>query len=373
MAKNAVGAIAFALSVVLVVCLSVVFGACSKKSEPVVQSSPEHHVQDEAATASHEEGTHLNNPNFTEEMMFKASMTEGILLFCVADGIGMFNGGAGSFTYETLISEGLLPIVFANRYTGEDVVNSREYSKGDIFIENDADTGWFRFYQHMGELDAAYEPGAVPPGERVPWAGDPVSYTTDGKTLFLEGQRDAKQMGHGDPGPYRERFGIPPDDEARARIYLVYRTANEIMYHAGNIIDSVPVSLDGYISLLGRRNDNAWVNPYTGGPMEAVEWTAVPCYYQTEPRQDPMYELYASGETDLTDAELAGNYSYTLGPSPFIEGEDRAYAQFYFYLPDGSIAAYLAIGQGPLERIQGSQGWAAMAEAGAEMLAEQGE
>jgi hypothetical protein len=188
---------------------------------------------------------------------------------------------------------------------------------------------------------------------------------TDGRTLYWDEQMDFDWYAANDPGPVRglDRFGIPADDEARTRVYLVYRAMNEIMCHAGDILASVPSSLDDYVALLGRRNPVTWTNPYTNEPMHEVPWAEVPCYYGANPADDPLPDINAPPQDEAASSEPAGNFSYALGLSPVVEGENRGYAQFYFYLPDGSLAAYLAVGKGPQEYAQGSQGWADMAMA----------
>ncbi len=343
----------------LAVCLLTLNISCQQQLSPPPQEEENQNVRG----ASYGDGIHLNNPNYTEEMFFKASMIEGLILFSMADGRSLLGCNMLS-GYETLIEEGSLPIIFANRYKGNDLISTAEFSPGDIFVDYDTDDSTFRFYLHNGELDAAYEPDAVSDGSKLPWAGGPGMYLTDGRSLFMEETVEPGVFMVDDPGGFRERFHIPPGDDARTTVFTVYYTINKIMYQAADIlVGGVPGSLDGYIDLLGRKNPVAWINPYTGGDIEKVPWVKVPVHLETGPLGQYPIDLEEVNDGEYDSSDLAGNFSFILRPSPTVEGELRAYAQFYFMEPDGSVSAYLALGQGPQERYNSTTMWSEMVSA----------
>jgi hypothetical protein len=150
-------------------CLLVVpsLGACMHDIEPVTQTPRPSQTGEVDQRRIQVERVHLNNPAFTEEMYFKATIAENLIQFAMWDGRCLLGGGY-PVSYEALVAEGSLPIILVNRYTGKDLVSTPDYSPGDIFLEVDEDEQTIHFHQHMGELDAAYDPDAVPTGERLP-------------------------------------------------------------------------------------------------------------------------------------------------------------------------------------------------------------
>jgi hypothetical protein len=141
----------------------------------------------------------------------------------------------------------------------------------------------------------------------------------------------------------REFQNIPVDDDARAKIYVVYRCINEIMLQMGQTLDTAQYqTLDDYIAYCGRKNPAAWVNPYTGDAMKEVPWTTVPTYYYENPWGDLLQMVGLVFHPDFPMDELPGNYSFTIDPGSSSRAPSY-YAQFYFKMPDGSVAAYIAI------------------------------
>jgi hypothetical protein len=91
--------------------------------------------------------------------------------------------------------------------------------------------------------------------------------------------------------------------------------------------------------------------------MRQVEWFSVPLYYgvTNDPVVDPIPDITRDRAAPSPPPEdIAGNYAYKVAFSPVVDTELRAYTQFYFKQPDGSIAAYLAIGVGPQEKHAGA-------------------
>jgi len=292
-----------------------------------------------------------NNPNGLWEYELKSGMLDfGVnrAIFTNRDLIGA-NFPA---SYEEMIEKGLIPIIFHNRYTGQPIKSIFEYSPGDIFYEADFEAGVYRFYRHQGEFDQNFDPEATD-GRDLPWGGNPLTAQTDGKTIKVSDVLGLEPMNQPLPPDYfRESFGIPVDDEARARIFILYKWFEHEMYQVGDIISSVPTSLDGYIELVGERNPVAFTNPYTGAPMQEVEWYSVRMYNHWQPISEPIDELDGLGET--CPPEAAGNYAFITAPSPVAPGENRAYALFYFREPDGSVSGYVSIGVGPVEKDMGA-------------------
>jgi len=254
--------------------------------------------------------------------------------------------------YDELLSSGLLPIVFENRYTAEPIKSTPEYSPGDIYYEADPASGLFRLYRHQGELDLDFDPEATE-GKDLPWTGSPTDTVTDGKSIKTEIVLGPEAMaGSVPPSRFRIDFDIPTEDEARVRVLIVYRWVNDFMGRMGEFVDQVPLTLDDYIDFVGQPNPVAWTNPYSGEPMKQVDWYDVPLYFCWERAGKPVTGL-SLGESEPPE-DIAGDYAFTVAPSPVVEGEMRAYALFYFKQPDGTPGAYLAMGIGPQEFLKGT-------------------
>ncbi len=254
-------------------------------------------------------------------------------------------------TYEEILSSGLLPMIYHNRYTGEPIKSTPEYSAGDIYYKADRESGMYYFYRYQGPQDQVYDPDATG-GKDLPWEGSPRDTVTDGESIKTVADWGPEGMAGSVPAAkFREDWNMPASDDSRVAVFIVYYWVNDVMYRLGEIVDQVPSTLDEYVEMLGERNPVAWTNPYSGEPMHAVGWYDVPLYYGWEPLTDSIKGI------DIADPAppdgVIGNYSYMIAPSPVVEGENRSYAKFYFKEPDGSVAAYLAIGVGPQEFLKG--------------------
>ena len=259
-------------------------------------------------------------------------------------------GGPFPSSYEELISTGLLPIMFHNRYTGQPVVNTAEYSRGDIYYSVDAISDTLVYSIHFGDQDQTFDPDLTN-GQYKPCECDPRYATTDGKTIRWEMRLPSDLLADSPASSdTRESFNIPAGDDSRASIFIVYQSISKFMYKACENLDALPGSLDDYIALIGEKNPSAWINPYTGLSMTEVGWYDVPLYYDWDRLAEPITTLKEDGQN--IPEGIAGNYSFNIGDSPLMEGETRAYVKFYFKEPDGSISAYLAIGLGPNEARQ---------------------
>lgn len=287
------------------------------------------------------DGVMINNPDGSNYYQLKQGLFQSVINRITGSGV---TGGPPS-SYEDAIADGVMPIIFANRYTGEDIANTPEYSPGDFYLHFPTEAEpEYNFWQYMGDKDNFFDPDAVPEGERKPFYGSWEGETTDGRTSFTDIDVDYQTIADMDVNHSREFHNIPVDDDARAKIYIIYLCINEILLQTGDTLESVQYqTLDEYIGYCGRKNPAAWVNPYTGDPMKEVPWTSVPVYYYEDPWGDPLQQAGMVFNPDFPKEELPGNYSFTIDPGSSSR-DPFSYAQFYFKMPDGSVAAYIGIG-----------------------------
>ncbi|MCX6645026.1 MAG: hypothetical protein NTY09_01505 [bacterium] len=259
--------------------------------------------------------------------------------------------------YDELLSSGLMPVIFHNRYTGQPIASTKDYSSGDIYYNVDFSTGLYSYSRYQGPSDQVYDP-ELTNGEWLPCSGNALDSVTDGKTIKTVAVMDAETLDNPTPASeFREYYNFPADDESRVKVYIVYRFVNDLVYSLGEFVESVPFSLDDYIKMVGEINPVAWANPYNGGQMRQVDWVTVPLCYEFAPIAESIPGITGDNTEKVYSQEfpdLAGNYAFKLADSPVVDTEQRAYIQFYFKQPDGSIGAYLAIGVGPAEFHQGT-------------------
>ncbi len=295
-----------------------------------------------------EDLSHLN-PNSSNTLAFRTLMMESLMRFYIVKGWNLNSAAPGPSSYESLIETGTLPLIFTNPYTGEDAVNTSDYSPGDFYLSFPTDSDAItHFWLHSGDRDLEYDPTTDGPGELRQLEYNSRALT-DGRTIFIEREIDPNEYMASNTQAEREELGIPSGDDARTRMFLIYHALWFIMIECDSWIEDVPDSLDGFISLVGRKNPTAWINPYTGEPMEEVEWVNVPNYHVTGNPTDIFGRFYSNQQgiepgPDFDYANLAGNYAFiktrqSIGDYDF----DMRFAQFYFYLPDGTVAAYLAL------------------------------
>jgi hypothetical protein len=300
--------------------------------------------------------TVIDHARHNAEMAFKSILIHSLIASASSDPWCLIVGGPQPTGYQQLVDSGALPIILANRYTGDDIVSTKDYSPGDFYIEfPTAESPVSRFWTHLGEQDWEYDAALAKElaatDERRPLSNHPPrpegadipSETTNGRTIFEEMSYDQSQIAMGfscDRAYTRQYFEMPSDDDARARIIVVARAMQEVM----RIWEPIPIplnSVDGFVNYVGRKNPVAWTNPYTGEPMREVPWNKV-AYYEPYPNSKVPFS-----PTDQAphggNSPLAGNYSFTNAPCPSFPDNDKnnVYAQFYFYLPNGTIAAYL--------------------------------
>jgi len=255
--------------------------------------------------------------------------------------------------YDSLISSGTLVFIPANPYTGEDLKNTEEYSPGDIHLTfPTVSDPVYLMGTHLGEDDWRYDPDISEPGEFVVAEefGD-GTYITDGRTYIYRNELPVEDLNvffeDYDPDFEREYHGFPLDDDARVRMFSICWQVEVLFHFFHNELDNVPETFDGWVDLLGRKNPISWTNPYTGEPMTEVPWVNVSNYCEGNQRTGQVPDTSPwQGDDPPNAADLVGNYSYVDGDNPYFPSRThpvRACAQFYFYLPDGKIAAYLVI------------------------------
>jgi len=248
--------------------------------------------------------------------------------------------------YHSLLESGALPIIPVNPYTGEDIRITRDYSPGDIYLSfPSTEDPAYRLWWHLGEFDRDYNPELASRGEIVPHEYIP-EFRTDGRTLYLEYELSPEEMEgmHTAMGlaERREMLNFPGDDEGRIIIYQVCQAVQHLLIDAGNSLPPNSASIDDIIATVGRKNPVSWTNPYTGEPMRNVPWVRLPFYSDNA----SVPQLSPSPQDKIDKEALAGNYSFVTGRHPnYDEQYDRtAIIQFYFYLPSGEVASYLATG-----------------------------
>jgi len=313
--------------------------ADSKQVSSSQPGTPTENIGDEGnhqATFVSEAIEEPQNPDGDAEIACKSLMMRTVVQKASSFYWELMVDGEGPDSYESLLEKGTLPIIFANRYTGEDIKITADYSPGDMYLNfPTAEDPVYRFMDHYGDKDLAYDPSVAVPGEKHPLQGMD-DYSTDGRILYLDVEVSPEEMAiTSSTSACRARYDIPAEDEARARVLVVFDAMDEIMRSAADWITEPPVTIDGYIDLAGRRNPVAWVNPYTGQPMQEVGWVNVPCYQQGALYAGPVPDFGGSVE-DIEASALAGNYSYAFDT-------EKDYAQFYFEQPDGSTGAYLIV------------------------------
>jgi hypothetical protein len=142
---------------------------------------------------------------------------------------------------------------------------------------------------------------------------------------------------------------------------------NTIMMHGGEVFQTPLGSLEAYIALLGSKNPQAWLNPYTGSPMQEVAWNNnVQVSFYDTPAQMPGNLNYRMPPDPNPSIVYKGNYSCAFGWSDFAQGQLRTCVLFYFEKPDGSISAYLGYGLGSADYNVFVSGWVGMAAGGME-------
>jgi hypothetical protein len=337
------------------------FLSCSKENPDnnriqennVMETSPNplnHTVNSNGSSQESEDGIWPTNTLGDNMYEFLSTLPETLVGFAINMYSDLTEGDIPT-SYQDCLDKKLITIICNNRYTGNPIISTEEYSAGDFYYNYDFQSGVCTFKRYQGPNDINYDPD-ISDGNFMPWGGDPDHISTDGKTFREVNQGFRREEMVDNFSKWREYFGFPSNDEARVRIFIVYDTVNYLMYQLSQFTDQPPSSLDQYIQMAGAKNPDAWINPYNGQPMREVGWFDVPLYYDWQPVSDPISDLDKGQPAN--SSEIAGNYAFNLSPSPAVDGADRAYVKFYFRLPDGSIAAYLAIGVSKAEFVRGS-------------------
>ena len=308
----------------------------------------------------------LINLNADPMTCFKYRISHALISLAMGENRLLIYGTGIASSYQAMIDDGTLPIILANRYTGQPVADTSVYSPGDFNVHYDAQGQTFNYTEHMGPLDDLYNPSAVTQGQLKSVIGLP-SVLTNGKSLISSGTVNSEVWNGSGPSQFRERLGIPASDDSRTRIFIIYRAMNTIMMHGGEVFQTPLGSLEAYVALLGTKNPQAWLNPYTDLPMQEVPWNnsvQVSFYDTTVSMPDNL--TYRMPPDPNPSIVYKGNYSCASGWSDLRQNQVRTCVLFYFEKSDGSIAAYLAYGFGSADYGVLADGWAGMAAGGME-------
>lgn len=267
----------------------------------------------------------------TQALLFDAShkvMQDSFPDYFDNDGLSM----PATVDLNYLINKGYLVIIPKNPYTGEDVKQSEEYSPGDVYFKfNFFEGGEFKI--HYGKGAHRYQPEKYVKGEvKETW----IPFNPKSEEQLLFSSYDGRTVTHFIPGFNMVKDEIddqpPPDtftdrtklEDAKQRMYFIKRQMGDIFRNASSIAEQPGDTLTDTISIFGRINPAAWINPYTGMPMKEVQ-CSVRYIYGINKVKDPDKEEYA------------GNYSYVKS---LAGGGIRGVLELYYINDDGRLGTY---------------------------------
>jgi len=250
--------------------------------------------------------------------------------------------------YNSWIEQGALAIIPRNPYTDEDIKTSLEYSPGDLLIA--CNRQGFILLFHSGISDVGYEPDK----DNHDVLFYPIFCSmndnglTDGRTVFeFYKYNDGKfDQISSDWSRIREQFYGSFHPIEYTKIYWLHFQVRKFMTAYAQLFENVPDTFDGYINLFGRKNPNAWINPYSGAPMNQVGFPD--CVYGPTPdMKNPTPPVPISMIEKGHDIyEYAGNYSYAV-----FEDEKSSIAVFsIYYLDENNKLRALSVRRTPKTR-----------------------
>lgn len=269
----------------------------------------------------------LNDPDWDEEKITKLTINHFIV--------------SQSFVSAGLVSDNLLrninsqiengyyAIIPRNPYTGEDIKTSLEYSPGDFFFAmNDKAVVSL---QHLGLMDSNFflELDGYDNLYPIHALGANENFLTDGRTEYMyykycEGMyeqyiNELKKQG-------KRKYGSRYPCES-TQLHWLKRQMFEILSRYSEEFEDVLPTLEDYLNYFGRKNPAAWINPYTGKPMEQREQFAV-CKNIPGEVTDLLNRpvLYFKVSEPAYVNHYAGNYSFAV-----VEGKKGPKAVFVIY------------------------------------------
>jgi hypothetical protein len=269
----------------------------------------------------------LNDPEWDEESGIKLTVNHFIVSQSMCDtGFIVENLKCNM---NSMIENGYYAIIPRNPYTGEDIKTSLEYSPGDFLIATNEKASVC--IQHLGLMDSncyldleGYDNlyyVQVHVGDE--------GYVTDGRTEYMYGIYDEDMMADAIKEITEMRINIYGDryTHENAKLYWLNRQMFEILSSYSQEFEDVLPTLEDYLNYFGRKNPAAWINPYTGKPMEQREQFAV-CKNipgdVTDLLDRPV--LYFKVSEPAYVNHYAGNYSFAV-----VEGKKGPKAVFVIY------------------------------------------
>lgn len=297
----------------------------------------------------------LHNENFIVEYDLKMTAMKMMIFFAENDGRSLL-GGVLPVSYEKFIEEGSLVLIPHNRYSEGPVLNVIEHRPGDIFLEYDFEKGTRSFALHNGEKDLLFKPEVCSDSalRRLNNSSDTYS---DGKSIFYISDVEEQWFSENNREIARESYGIPGDDEARVRVYLLYHVMKDIMQRSGWLFEVPPDDFNYYVEFVGEKNPSAWINLYDGGESREVIFYYPEIVFNASGEQDGKLKADFSIIEKIDTETLPGNYAYKI--IRLDDGKEIGVALFYFRLPNGEVSAYQAVSMG---RSLLESGWSWLSE-----------
>jgi hypothetical protein len=286
----------------------------------------------DAAEAKYE--NEKSNPGVNANLNYDESIETKLLVTQFILGENTYNrqlyADSFEFNLDSLINNGLMAIIPRNPYTGEDIKSSLDYSPGNCFLA--ADERGIIFIYHAGEKEMAFEPNrennTILAYQK--YKNEPENLS-DGRSLIHYHKfspSEYSELVSGGEGMKAGQFKENNNPEFR-KFYWLKRQVFEMMSRYGQVNGDVLQSLEDYIDYFGRINPSAWINPYTGQPMEQVGFTAdvsVPPDLLDKPQDKSHY---------------AGNYAFVAFTDKIGNGPEAVFA-IYYLKPDGDLGALVA-------------------------------
>ena len=237
---------------------------------------------------------------------------------------------------NSLIESGVLGIIPRNPYTDEDIKSSLDYSPGDFLIAVDNEA--LVWIEHMGpnhfEFDSEFtEYNYLKYIDYDEKFGEDTFYLTDGRSkyTFTKG----KDYFHTNMETLRKKFGDENPFEIARYKWLLIQMGKIIDYYC-RYNTELPDNLDDMINHCGRKNPAAWINPYTGKPIEQMDnFPECKNLHEDAQKVDHLSDI-SEIPMDEYIRKYAGNFTYEK--IKLSQGNDLAILSFYI-LDDGELVA----------------------------------
>ncbi len=270
----------------------------------------------------------INDPDWDEKAGVKLTVNHFIVSQSMCD-TGYFIDNK-KCNINSMIENGYYAIIPRNPYTGEDIKTSLKYSPGDYLFATNGKA--MVYIQHLGLMDSdcyldleGYDNLYY---VQIHVGDD--GYVTDGRTEYVYGIYDMDMTANAIQEITESRinrYGVKYPRE-NAKLYWLNRQMFKILSRYSQEYEDVLPTLEDYLNYFGRKNPSAWINPYTGKPMEQREQFAV-CKNIPNEVTDLLNRpvLYFKVSEPAYVNHYAGNYSFAV-----VEGRKGPKAVFVIYL-----------------------------------------